>query len=138
MLASIDDSDSPPQPAVEPAAEPASPVSVVSVGGVDAVLDTSLSAAAVRKTLTHYLAGVKRCHRDYLRDVPNASGNITAQINVGPDGAVALARVMGFAPPLDACIKQALERAHFAAPTASGGVATTAPFKVHLWLGTKS
>ncbi len=127
------------KPAAQPAAKPAAgPTSVVSVGGVDAVIDTSLSASAVRKTLTHYLAAVKRCHVNYLRKVPDASGNVTAQINVGPDGDVALARVMGFAPALDACIKQALEQAHFATPTASGGVATTAPFKVHLWLGTKS
>lgn len=126
-----------PAPAPEPTAAPTL-TSVVSVGGVDAVIHTSLSAATVRKMLTKHLAGVKRCHLAYLRKVPDASGNVTAQINVGPNGNVSLARVMGFAPPLDACIKQALEHAHFATPTASGGVATTAPFKVHLWLGTKS
>jgi outer membrane biosynthesis protein TonB len=107
-------------------APPAPSTSTVSLGPTTSISVSSLSPTDVRKTIQRkYLGAVRSCHAE----APDQSGSVTVQINVGPDGRVALARAMGFSSAVDACIKAAARSWRFDVPRDGAGQPTTAPYK---------
>lgn len=120
-----------------PATEAPAPTraSSVAFGPTTSMSTSSLSPTDVRKTIQRgYLAGIRACHESALEADGSASGTVTAQINVGPDGRVAIARAFGFSSAVDACIKAAARTWRFDVPRDAAGQPTTAPFKIELRL----
>lgn len=117
------------------AARPPAPRTTVTFGPTTSMSVSSLSPTDVRKKIQRdFLAGIRACHAQALESDPTLSGTVTVQINVGPDGLIAIARAFGFSTAVDACIKAAARGWQFEIPRDAAGQPTTAPFKIELRL----
>lgn len=100
-----------------------------SVGGVEDFDDTTLDPALVAKTIKRrYLKGIKRCHEQLLKVDPKAGGRVEIEITVGKVGKVIKARIDGFDPTVDACIKGLALKWRFPPPKDEDGNPTEATF----------
>ncbi|HUH05993.1 MAG TPA: AgmX/PglI C-terminal domain-containing protein [Kofleriaceae bacterium] len=128
-------------PAAAPAPAAAEPTpastarSTVTFGPTTSMSVSSLSPTDVRKTIQRsFLTGIRACHAQALASDPTLSGTVTVQINVGPDGQIAIARAFGFSTAVDTCLKAAARGWQFEIPRDAAGQPTTAPFKIELRL----
>jgi hypothetical protein len=116
-------------------ARPPAPGTTVTFGPTTSMSVSSLSPTDVRKAIQRsFLPGIRACHAQALAADPALSGTVTVQINVGPDGQIAVARAFGFSTAVDACIKAAARGWRFEIPRDAAGQPTTAPFKIELRL----
>lgn len=109
-------------------------VSRVKLAAVEDLSLSDLDPGAVSKRIRgKYLLGIKRCHSRVLKIDPQAQGRVTISFTVGPTGRVTKARVKGFDPTVDACIKGQAAKWRFSAPK-DDGKPTSADFEVPLLL----
>ncbi len=109
-------------------------VSRVKLGSADDLSISDLDPNSVVKRIRgKYLAGIKRCHQRVLKIDPKAQGKVTIRFTVGPTGRVTKAKVKGFDPTVDACIKGQAAKWRFSAPK-DDGKPTSADFEVPLLL----
>ena len=96
-------------------------VSRVKIGGVDDLSLTDLDPGDVARLIrSRYLAGIKRCHSQILKQQPDAGGRVTIRFTVAPTGRVSSATVDGFDSSVDACIKAQAQRWRFGVPKDDG------------------
>ncbi len=109
-------------------------VSRVKLGSADDLSISDLDPNAVVKRIRgKYLAGIKRCHSKVLKIDPKAQGKVTIRFTVGPTGKVTKAKVKGFDPTVDSCIRSLASKWRFSAPK-DEGKPTSASFEVPLLL----
>lgn len=100
------------------------------LGGADDLSISDLDPASVIKRIrSKYMAGMKRCHQRILKIDPKASGKVKIRFKVGPTGRVTKAKVKGFDPTFDACIKGQASKWRFSAPK-DDGKPTSADFEI--------
>ncbi len=90
-------------------------------------------AAVVKRIKGHYLAGIKHCHQRILKIDPRSQGKVTIRFTVAPTGRVTKARVQGFDPTVDACIRGQAAKWRFSSPK-DEGKPTSADFEVPMLL----
>ena len=91
----------------------------------DTTLDPSTVASTIRR---RYLKGIKRCHEQLLKTDPTAGGRVEIEITVGKVGKVVKAKVKGFDPGVDTCIKNLANQWRFPPPKDEDGAPTEATF----------
>jgi hypothetical protein len=96
---------------------------------------TSLDADVVlAKVQAAYMAGIKRCYRERLKQDPTARGAVALRFVVNEAGRAESAKVTSFEASLGTCIEGMMATWRFAVPKDRGGDPTTASFVIELML----
>ena len=96
--------------------------------------DSSLTPDAVLgKIQSAYMAGLKRCYKNYLLKDATARGKVTLSFTVNETGRATGGKASGFASEVDECISGQMGSWRFAIPTDADGP-TTASFAIALQL----
>jgi hypothetical protein len=97
--------------------------------------DSTLTPAAVlAKIMSSYMAGIKRCYNDHLKDNPDAKGKVSLSFTVSVSGRTVGVSAAGFAAAVDKCIVGRMNGWRFPVPKDAGGTTTDASFQVALQL----
>ncbi|MBK9032266.1 MAG: hypothetical protein IPL61_13285 [Myxococcales bacterium] len=105
--------------------------------GADAakVNDSTLTPDQVlRKILSAYMGGLKRCHKDLLHTDPTAGGKVRLAFTVSELGRAVRPKSTGFSAQLDACIEQQIGGWRFDVPMDTNGRPSEASFEIALQL----
>jgi hypothetical protein len=86
------------------------------------------------KIQTAYMAGLKRCYKNYLNKDASARGKVTLSLTVNSTGRTVNGSAKGFAGEVDACITAQMGGWRFPAPKDNDGEATDANFAITLQL----
>ena len=96
---------------------------------------SSLSPEAVlSKIQSAYMAGLKRCYREYLKKDASARGKVSLSLTVNETGRTVKGAAHGFAPEVDECITSLMSTWRFPIPKDKDGEATDASFEIALQL----
>jgi hypothetical protein len=107
-------------------------VSVSSKAGGD---ESSLTPDAVlNKILSAYMAGLKRCYKQYLNKEATARGAVALSFTVNETGRLVSGNAKGFASDVDTCIQGQMSTWRFAVPKDKSGEPTDANFAITLQL----
>ena len=97
--------------------------------------DSSLTPDAVlRKIMSAYMSGIKRCQKQILLRDPSARGKVKLNFTVNATGRTVSTRANGFDNELDRCISGLMANWRFDVPKDSDGEATDASFEIGLQL----
>ncbi len=97
--------------------------------------DSSLTPDAVLARIQFaYMAGLKRCYKQYLNKVVNARGSVVLSFTVNETGRLVSGTAKGFAAEVDACIQAQMATWRFLPPRDKANVATDADFQITLQL----
>jgi hypothetical protein len=111
------------------------PTGRISVSDKKAFDDSSLTPDAVlRKIMSAYMAGLKRCHEDLLKTDPTARGKVKLSFTVNESGRTVSPKASGFNSSLDSCVEGLMSNWRFDVPKDSDGDATEASFEIALQL----
>lgn len=86
------------------------------------------------KIQSAYMAGLKRCYKEYLKKDASARGKVTLSLTVNETGRTVQGKAKGFAGEVDACITGQMSSWRFPVPKDSDGDATEASFAITLQL----
>ena len=86
------------------------------------------------KIQSAYMAGLKRCYKEYLKKDASARGKVTLSLTVNETGRTVQGKAKGFAGEVDACITSQMSSWRFPVPKDSDGDATEASFAITLQL----
>lgn len=86
------------------------------------------------KIQSAYMAGLKRCYKEYLKKDASARGKVTLSLTVNETGRTVQGKAKGFASEVDACITSQMASWRFPVPKDSDGDATEASFAITLQL----
>ncbi|MEZ4364445.1 MAG: hypothetical protein R3B48_29990 [Kofleriaceae bacterium] len=107
----------------------------ISVSDKDGDSTANLSPDDVlRKIQSAYMAGLKRCYKDYLKTDPTARGGVQLTFTVNETGRTVGGRAKGFASQVDACITGLMASWRFVGPKDQDGDPTEASFSIKLQL----
>jgi len=96
---------------------------------------SSLSPEAVlSKIQSVYMAGLKRCYREFLKKDASARGKVTLSLTVNESGRAVKGAAHGFASEVDECITGQMSTWRFPIPKDKDGEATDASFEIALQL----
>jgi hypothetical protein len=111
------------------------PTGRISVSDKQNFDDTTLSPDAVlQKIMAAYMAGLKRCYKEYLKKDASARGKIGLELTVNATGKTVNGRATGVADEVDTCIGNQMGSWRFAIPKDKTGDPTEAGFKITLQL----
>jgi hypothetical protein len=111
------------------------PTGRISVAEKQAIDDTTLSPEAVlSKIQSAYMAGLKRCYKDFLKKDASARGKITLSLTINETGRTVKGSAHGFSGEVDACISNLMTAWRFPIPKDKGGDPTEANFAITLQL----
>ena len=107
----------------------------ISVSEKLALDDSTLTGDAVlAKIQSAYMAGLKRCYREYLKKDATARGKITLSLTVNATGRTVKGSANGVAPEVDECIGGLMTSWRFPIPKDKDGDPTEANFAIALQL----
>jgi len=86
------------------------------------------------KIMSSYMAGLKRCYKNFLNKDASARGKVTLSLTVNATGRTTKGNANGFAPEVDACIGGQMTSWRFPIPKDKDGEATEANFQITLQL----
>ncbi|HEU4734705.1 MAG TPA: hypothetical protein VFT22_42735 [Kofleriaceae bacterium] len=86
------------------------------------------------KIQSAYMAGLKRCYKEYLRKDASARGKVTLALTVNETGRTTKGSAHGFAGEVDDCIGGLMSGWRFPVPKDKDGEATEASFSITLQL----
>lgn len=86
------------------------------------------------KIQSAYMAGLKRCYKDYLKKDASARGKVTLQLTINETGRTVKGSANGFAGEIDECISNLMTGWRFPIPKDKDGEATEASFAISLQL----
>ena len=81
-----------------------------------------------------YMAGLKRCYREFLKKDASARGKVTLSLTVNESGRAVKGAAHGFASEVDECISGLMSTWRFPIPKDKDGEATDANFEIALQL----
>jgi hypothetical protein len=111
---------------------PSGRISVSEKAALDA---SSLSPDAVlSKIQSAYMAGLKRCYREYLKKDASARGKVTLSLTINETGRTVKGNAHGFAGEVDECIGGLMSGWRFPIPKDKDGEPTDASFEIALQL----
>jgi hypothetical protein len=111
------------------------PAGRISVADKQTFDESSLSPEVVlAKIQSAYMAGLKRCYKNYLNKDASARGKVTLSLTVNETGRTTSGKAKGFADEVDACISGQMSSWRFPVPKDSDGEATEASFAITLQL----
>ncbi len=97
--------------------------------------DTTLSPEAVLSKIQNaYMAGLKRCYKNYLVKDASARGKVTLSLTINETGRTVKGAAHGFAGEVDECISAQMGSWRFPIPKDKDGEATSADFAITLQL----
>lgn len=103
----------------------------ISVAGKKAFDDTSLAVdETLRKIQAAYMAGLKRCYKNELKQDPTLRGAVELAFTVNEMGRATGARVEAMAAELDDCLTGLVASWRFPIPKDADGEATQASFSI--------
>jgi hypothetical protein len=112
-----------------------SPTGRITVSDKHADDDTSLTPDTVlQKIQSAYMAGLKRCYKNYLVKDASARGKVTLELTINPTGRTVKGAAHGFAGEVDECISAQMSSWRFPIPKDKGGEAVEANFAITLQL----
>jgi hypothetical protein len=107
-------------------------INVASKSGGD---ESSLTPDVVlNKILNAYMAGLKRCYKQYLNKEASARGAVLLSFTVNETGRLVNGNAKGFAGDVDACIQSQMATWRFPVPKDKDNEATDANFAITLQL----
>jgi len=107
----------------------------ISVAEKQSVDETTLTPDLVmNKILSAYMAGLKRCYKEYLKKDASARGKVTLAFTVNETGRTVKGAAHGFAGEVDECIGGLMSSWRFPIPKDKDGEATEASFAITLQL----
>ncbi|MBL0218893.1 MAG: AgmX/PglI C-terminal domain-containing protein [Myxococcales bacterium] len=86
------------------------------------------------KIQSAYMAGLKRCYKEYLKKDATARGKVTLSLTVNETGRTTSGKAKGFAGDVDDCISGLMGSWRFPIPKDKDGEATEASFAITLQL----
>jgi hypothetical protein len=86
------------------------------------------------KIQSAYMAGLKRCYKEYLKKDASARGKVTLALTVNETGRTVKGSAHGFAGEVDECIGTLMTGWRFPIPKDKDGEATEASFSITLQL----
>ncbi|HEY5925114.1 MAG TPA: AgmX/PglI C-terminal domain-containing protein [Kofleriaceae bacterium] len=111
------------------------PTGRIAVSDKETFDDSSLSADIVlSKIQSAYMAGLKRCYKDYLKKDASARGKVTLDLTVNETGRTVKGAAKGFANEVDDCITGQMASWRFPVPKDKDGEPTEASFRIALQL----
>lgn len=97
--------------------------------------DSSLTPDIVlAKIQSAYMAGIKRCYKEYLKKDASARGKVSLDLTVNETGRTVSGKASGFAGDIDDCITTQMSSWRFPIPKDKDGDATEASFRIALQL----
>ena len=81
-----------------------------------------------------YMAGIKRCYKEYLKEDATARGKVTLSLTVNETGRTTTGNARGFASRVDECIVGLMGSWRFPIPKNREGEATSGSFAITLQL----
>lgn len=106
----------------------------ISVSDKQSYDESSLTPDAVlAKIMSAYMAGLKRCYKDYLKKDPSARGKVQLSFTVNETGRSVSNKAKGFASEVDSCIQSRMDGWRFPIPKDDAGP-TSASFSIALQL----
>ena len=123
-------------PKIDPtggSSDPAAPATRVAVSSNQSFDNTSLTPDLVlRKIQAVYLAGIKRCYKQYLKKDPTARGKIALALTVNETGRAVSTSASGFVKEVDDCLAGMMPSWRFPIPKDDDGDAVAATFSIVL------
>jgi hypothetical protein len=117
------------------AADTTTPSGRVTIGGSTAMDDTSLTTDMIlRKMMTAYMIGIKRCYKNGLKTDPSMRGKVVIGFTVNESGRSVNGEATGFDGAVDRCIESLVARWMFPRPKDADDEATEASFRITLTL----
>ncbi|MEO8700409.1 MAG: hypothetical protein ABI867_10210 [Kofleriaceae bacterium] len=111
------------------------PAGRISVASKQAFDESSLTPDIVlAKIQSVYMAGLKRCYKQYLNKDASARGKVTLSFGVSASGNTTGGKANGFADEVDTCIGSQMGGWRFPVPKDKDGEATDASFAITLQL----
>lgn len=111
------------------------PAGRISVSNKQSFDESSLTPDLVlAKIQSVYMAGLKRCYKNYLNKDASARGKVTLSLTVNESGATVNGRANGFASEVDDCITAQMGGWRFPVPKDKDGEKTQASFAITLQL----
>jgi len=111
------------------------PAGRISVSTKTALDESSLTADLVlAKIQSVYMAGLKRCYKNYLNKDASARGKVVLSFTVNESGATVGGKANGFAGEVDECIGAQMGGWRFPVPKDKDGEKTPAGFQIALQL----
>ncbi|MBL9013067.1 MAG: AgmX/PglI C-terminal domain-containing protein [Myxococcales bacterium] len=86
------------------------------------------------KIQSAYMAGLKRCYKEYLKKDASARGKVTLSLTVNETGRTTSANAKGFSGDVDSCIEGLMSSWRFPIPKDKDGDPTEASFAITLQL----
>ncbi|HEY0990603.1 MAG TPA: AgmX/PglI C-terminal domain-containing protein, partial [Kofleriaceae bacterium] len=86
------------------------------------------------KIQSAYMAGLKRCYREFLKKDASARGKVTLSLTINETGRTTKGSAKGFASEVDDCISALMAGWRFPIPKDKDGEATEASFAITLQL----
>jgi len=86
------------------------------------------------KIQSAYMAGLKRCYKEYLKKDASARGKVTLSLTINETGRTTSGKAKGFAGEVDDCISSLMGSWRFPIPKDKDGEATEASFAITLQL----
>jgi hypothetical protein len=112
-----------------------SPSGRISVSDKQTFDETSLTPdAVIAKIQSAYMAGLKRCYREYLKKDASARGKVSLSLTVNETGRTVKGAAHGFAGEVDECITALMSGWRFPIPKDKEGDPAEASFVVALQL----
>lgn len=97
--------------------------------------DSSLTPDIVlAKIQSAYMAGIKRCYKEYLKKDASARGKVSLDLTVNETGRTTSGKATGFAGEIDECISNQMSSWRFPIPKDKDGEPTEASFRIALQL----
>lgn len=88
----------------------------------------------MRKIQSAYMAGLKRCYKEFLKTDPTARGGVQLSFTVNETGRTVGGKAKGFSSEVDACITGQMSSWRFTAPKDEDNEPTEASFSIKLQL----
>ncbi|MBA2540478.1 MAG: AgmX/PglI C-terminal domain-containing protein [Deltaproteobacteria bacterium] len=111
------------------------PAGRISVSTKTALDESSLTADLVlAKIQSVYMAGLKRCYKNYLNKDASARGKVVLSFTVNESGSTVGGKANGFADEVDTCIGAQMGGWRFPVPKDKDGEKTSAGFQIALQL----
>jgi hypothetical protein len=115
--------------------EEKAPTGRISVADKQTFDESSLTPDIVlSKIQSAYMAGLKRCYKEYLKKDASARGKVTLSLTVNETGRTVKGAAKGFASEVDSCIGNQMSSWRFPVPKDKDGEATEASFAITLQL----